>query len=64
MFFFKEEIKDIIFVILFNFLGGILDYLDVEEIESDIEFEGVVGGEILFSSYSEELRDLKNLEEN
>ena len=60
---FKEEIKDIIFAISFNPLGGSSDHSDAEEIESDTELEGAVGGETLPSSHSEELRDSNNSEE-
>lgn len=47
-----------------NELGGTSDHSDAEEIESDTELEGAVGGETLPSSHSEELRDSKNSEEN
>lgn len=60
---FKEEIKDIIFAISFNPLGGTSDHSDAEEIESDTELEGAVSGETLPSSHSEELRDSNNSEE-
>lgn len=46
-----------------NELGGTPDHSDAEEIESDTELEGAVGGETLPSSHSQELRDSRNSEE-
>lgn len=60
---FVLSFKDIIFAISFNPLGGSSEHSVAEEIESDTELEGAVGGETLPSSHSEELRDSKNSEE-